>query len=455
MDFEALWREYPPAPDFFDIAYKASRDELTAIQEERFLLQVARGWEIPFYRRHWSAAGLEPGDICRLDDLQKIPPYDVHDLRKSIERAPPWGDYIGLDPQQSPMPLVLQSSGGTTGLPRPMIYSPRDREVMNILNARRLYMQGVRPYDVVQVALSMGLSNGGLSAREAIWKYTGAIPVMTGSGASTPTRRQIEIMQAWKVNHLAGFPAYIRHLALVARDELDIDPRSLGLKSLLVHLGVDSRDTLEALWGADAYDCYGTNECGCIAADCAFKTGMHVNEDAFVVEVVDPAISQSVPNGTRGTVYLTSLFKYLAPVIRYNVNDVSAYVKGDCPCGSSHRRLERLFGRSDNMIKLRGVNVFPEAIGEVIGRDQRCNGEYVCLVDTVDDAGRDELTVMVEGLDASLDRPELSAALQRALKDTIGLKMKVEVVSTGELDQYTGLSQSSKIKRVLDRRNSV
>jgi phenylacetate-CoA ligase len=155
------------------------------------------------------------------------------------------------------MPLIVQTSGGTTGLPRPMIFTPRDREVMNIITGRRLFMQGVRPYDLVQVALSMGLTNGGVLAREGIWKYTGAIPVMTGSGAQTPTRRQIELMRAWKVKHLIGFPAYLKHMGLVARDELGIEPRSLGIKSLIVHLGVDDRGALEELWSADVYDTYG------------------------------------------------------------------------------------------------------------------------------------------------------------------------------------------------------
>src|SRR5205823_4173179 len=154
----------PPAPHYLRQAHSISRDELRHRQQERFLRQIERGWEIPFYRRHWSAVGLAPGDIRSLDDLAAIPPYSVHHLRESIERAPPWGDYMGLDPDNDdPMPLALQTSGGTTGMPRPMLYSPRDREVMNILNGRRFYMQGVRPFDRVQVTLSLGLSNGGFS----------------------------------------------------------------------------------------------------------------------------------------------------------------------------------------------------------------------------------------------------------------------------------------------------
>ena len=325
LDFEALWREFPPPPDYFSGTYRLSRDEMRAMQEQRFLRQMERAWQVPFYRRHWSAAGMEPGDIRGLDDLARIPPFSVHDMRESAGNDPPWADYIGIDPaEHAPLPLILQTSGGTTGLPRPMIFTPRDREVMNIITGRRLYMQGVRPFDLVQVALSMGLTNGGVLAREGIWKYTGAVPVMTGSGAQTPTRRQIELIKAWKAKFLIGFPAYLRHMGLVARDELKVDPRELPVKGLIVHLGTDDRAALEALWGADVYDTYGCNECGTMAAECGHKSGMHVFEDAFVLEVNDPETLQPRSEGERGVVFITTLFKYAAPMIRYNMNDVTS-----------------------------------------------------------------------------------------------------------------------------------
>jgi phenylacetate-CoA ligase len=124
LDFEALWRDYPPAPDYFDSTYRMSRDALRALQEQRFLQQMQRAWQIPFYRRHWSARGMAPGDIRGLDDLVKVPPFSVHDMRESVTHNPPWADYVGIDPaEHAPLPLILQTSGGTTGLPRPMIFS--------------------------------------------------------------------------------------------------------------------------------------------------------------------------------------------------------------------------------------------------------------------------------------------------------------------------------------------
>lgn len=429
------------------------REALRRLREERFLKTVARGWEIPFFQRHWRAAGLEPGDIRRLDDITKIPPYDVSHIRVSIERNPPFGDFMGISPADGKrMPLVLQTSGGTTGLPRPMLYAPRDREVMAILGGRRFAMHGIGPGDMVLVTYSLGLSNGGFMTREGLWKYTGAVPVMTGSGASTPTRRQVEIIRAWSVNVILGFPAYLRHMALVARDEMGIDPRSLGIRVLGSHLGQESRAEIESLWDAPCHDMYGTNESGSMASECTHRTGMHIQEDAIILEVADPETGRILPDGEKGTLYITTLYRWGAPQIRFNVNDISAIATGTCPCGSTLKRLEKIYGRNDNMVKLRGVNVFPEAVGAALAEDKRSNGEYFCIVERVGEAGRDEMTVMVEVADAKTDRAVLKAQLETRLKEVLGVKVTVQTSDPGSLAQHTGVAQTSKIKRLLDRR---
>ena len=456
LDFEQLTRDYPPPPDYFRTTFRISRDELRALQEKRFLATVARGWDIPFFHRHWTSAGMARGDIRGLDDLAKIPPYTVHDIRASIERNPPFGDFMGISPEDGRrMPLVLQTSGGTTGLPRPMLYAPQDRETMAILGGRRFALHGIRPGDMVLVTYALGLSNGGLAPREALWRYTGAVPVMTGSGATTPTRRQIEIIRAWKVNVILGFPAYLRHMALVARDELGIDASSLGIRLIGTHLGMEDRRPIEALWGAPCYDMYGTHESGMLAAECRAQSGMHVQEDAFIIEVADPETGRIVPDGEKGTLYITTLYKYGAPQIRFNVNDISAYATDECACGGTMRRLVRIFGRNDNMVKLRGVNVFPEAIGAAVVEDTRTNGEFFCFVDRVGEAGTEEMTVMVEVPDAASDRARVKADLERRMKEVLGVRVAIEVVGKGELDRYTGTSQTSKVKRLMDRRTPL
>ncbi|MBI3054286.1 MAG: phenylacetate--CoA ligase family protein [Betaproteobacteria bacterium] len=453
LDFEALAREFPPPPDYFRTTFRASRDELRALQERRFLETMRRGWEIPFFQRHWRNAGMQPGDIRGLDDLQKIPPYDVHDIRASIERNPPFGDFMGISPADGKrMPLVLQTSGGTTGLPRPMLYAPRDRETMAIMGGRRFALHGVRPGDMVLVTYALGLSNGAAAPREALWRYSGAVPVMTGGGATTPTRRQIEIAQAWGINVILGFPSYLRHMALVARNEMGIDPKSLGIRLIGTHLGMEDRRGIEELWGAPCFDAYGTHESGMMAAECEQQSGMHVQEDAYILEIADPDSGRILAEGEQGTVYITTLYKYGAPQIRFNVNDISAYVPGTCACGGTLRRLARIFGRNDNMVKLRGINVFPEAIGAVVAGDRRTNGEFFCFVDRVGKAGTDEMTVLVEVTDPAADRAAVKTDLERRMKEVLGVRVTVTPAAKGALDPYTGTSQTSKIKRLLDRR---
>jgi phenylacetate-CoA ligase len=253
---------------------------------------------------------------------------------------------------------------------------------------------------------------------------------------------------------LVGFPAYLRNLALVARDELGIDPRELGIKSLIAHLGLEDRTALEELWGAPAYDTYGANEFGSIAADCEHKSGMHVFEDAFVAEIVESGSGRAVPEGERGVVYLTTLFKHVAPMIRFNTNDISAWVEGPpCACGSTHRRISKIFGRADNMVKLRGTNIFPEAVGAVVAAHALANGEYVCIVER-DTEGREDMAVQFEFLAAvdAAQKARTEAELATRLKEALGVKLRLQGVPAGELDALTGLSSTSKIRRLIDRR---
>jgi phenylacetate-CoA ligase len=455
LDFEKLWREFPPAPDYFKTVYSMPREELRALQSERFMQQMQRAWEIPFYQRHWGKAGIERGDIRCLDDLKHLPAFTVHDLRDSIARHPPWGDLMGVDPEtDDPMPLILQTSGGTTGLPRAMIYTPRDREVMNINTARRMYMQGVRPFDRVQVALATGLPNAGFLLRESLWKYTGAVPIITGTGNQTPSRRQIEIMRSWGINFFAALAPYLRHVGNVARDELNFDVRELKLKGLLCWLGVDDRKPIEEQWGTDVFDNYGTNEFGTVCCDCRYKAGMHVFEDAFVAEVADPVTLEERPTGGKGVLVLTTLFKHAAPMVRFNTNDVLSFIAGDCPCGSTHRRLSKVFGRADNMVKFCGVSIFPEAIGALVAEQAGSNGEYICVVEPPSASGRDEMTVLVEAADLSVEHSGLEQALSRRLHEALGVKLDVKVVGNGELSRLTGISDLMKVRRLLDKRKS-
>jgi phenylacetate-CoA ligase len=382
-----------------------------------------------------------------------LPPYTVKELRESIERKPPFGDFMGISPADGArMPLVLQTSGGTTGLPRPMLYAPQDRETMAILGGRRFALQGVKPGDMVMVTYSLGLGNGAIAPREALWRYTGAIAVMTGSGATTPTRRQIEIAKAWGVNVILGFPSYLRHLAIVAKDELGIDPHSLGIRSLGSHLGQEDRSHLEELWNAPCHDAYGTHESGMMAAECSERAGMHIQEDAVILEIADPETGAVLPDGDKGSVYITTLYRWGAPQIRFNINDISRIIPEPCACGGTLKKLDRIFGRNDTMVKLRGVNVFPEAIGGVVASERRSNGEYFCIVERMGVEQREEMTVLVEVAQADVDRPQLQRDMEQRFKEVVGVRLIVQVVDRGKTDEFTGTSRTSKIRRLLDRR---
>ena len=191
-----------------------------------------------------------------------------------------------------------------------------------------------------------------------------------------------------------------------------------------------------------------------VAADCVFQDGMHIQEDAFVVELLDPETGKAVAQGEKGNICVTTLFKYSAPLIRYNINDVSRIMPGTCGCGSTLLRLEKIFGRSDNMVKLRGVNVFPEAIGALVAEDARSTGEYFCIVERVGEVGRDEMTVMVEAAASSVDIAALHDDIERRLHEALSVRVEVKVVGRGELDPHTGVTRNTKARRLLDNRKA-
>jgi phenylacetate-CoA ligase len=241
-------------------------------------------------------------------------------------------------------------------------------------------------------------------------------------------------------------------MAIVARDEMNIDPHTLGIRALDSNLGPEDRASVEALWGAPVYDFYGAHESGMIAADCVYQDGMHIQEDAFIVELLDLETGMPVPPGARGNVCVTTLFKHSAPLIRYNIADVSSIRTGTCACGSTLLRLAAIFGRSDNMVKLRGVNVFPEAVGALVVEDRRTNGEFLCVVERAGEAGRDEMYVSVESTVAHGERDAVRRDLERRLNEALGVRILVEIVDAGTLEPTTGVSQNTKAKRLLDRR---
>jgi phenylacetate-CoA ligase len=251
---------------------------------------------------------------------------------------------------------------------------------------------------------------------------------------------------------ILGFPSYLRHLAIVAKEEMGIDPHSLGIRTLGSHLGQEDRARIEALWNAPCHDAYGTHESGMMAAECGARAGMHIQEDAVILEIADTETGDVLPEGAKGAVHITTLYRWGAPQIRFNINDISRIIPEPCPCGGTLKRLDRIFGRNDTMVKLRGVNVFPEAVGAVVVADARTNGEYVCIVERTGVEDREEMTVMIEVPDAGADRAAVRRDFEQRFKEVLGVRVTVDIVDRGATDRYTGTSTSSKIKRLIDRR---
>ena len=244
IDWDALYKRYPVPDVFAKTRWKWSADEIRKFQNEQFLDLMKTGWQNGFYKRRWQAAGLEPGDIKSIDDIVKLPTFDSADIKKDQEENPPFGLINGnVDEILKTQPLKLQTSGGTTGKPRPTLYAPLEWELNGLTIARVFYICGVRPGDRLQIPHTCSLGNAGWCAYKGTHDYLGALPITTGTGAVTSSRRQIEIAQEWGTNVWYVRPEYATQLAKVARDELKFDVRDLKTKFLGCGLGPDTENT--------------------------------------------------------------------------------------------------------------------------------------------------------------------------------------------------------------------
>jgi phenylacetate-CoA ligase len=443
--------DYPVGPAFVDAFRATSRDALRAAQERRFRAVMDRAWRVPFYRARWSAAGLEPGDIRGLDDLVKLPRYAKDDLMRSVAEHPPFGDFHGLDsyaPDARP-PVVFHTTSGTTGRPQPILWGPKGREMQNLVLARAYRFQGLRDDDVVHSVYGHGLVNGGHYVRETVVHFTRALFVPAGTGVETRSQTQVELMRTFGATVIVGFADYIRRLADVAR-EAGIDPgRDLRVRMISGHLGRESRAALSAAWGgAEIFDWYGVADTGTVAAEGPDHAGLYLMEDAHWVEVVDPETGAAVADGTPGNLCVTCLYKDdVFPVVRFDTNDLAAIATGDSPLGLRLRRLTGILGRSDNMVKLRGINVYPTAVGETLREVPGTTGEFICRVDRID--GREEMTVLVE---VKGDASGGAVTVRELLRRRLGIDLPVEIVAPGALAPLTGIEHRQKPIRLIRNR---
>lgn len=454
FDIRQVLADHPIGQPFVDKFGGISRDALFAMQDAQFRKVMARGWQIPFYRRLWGAQGIEPGDIAGLADIGRLPVYDKSDLMASLAEHGPLGDFTGIESfgadggsgaGAARPPVVLHTTSGTTGRPQPLMFGPKGREVINLLVGRIYRWLGVGAEDVVHSVYGHGMINGGHFIREAAVHFTNALFLPAGTGIETRSVQQVRLMADFGVTTLVGFGDYVRKLAQVAVDE-GVRER-IPMRRIIGHLGSDERALLEQAWGgAQAFDWYGVGDTGPIAAEGPSRDGLYVFEDAHYLELLDIDSGAPVAPGGTGDMVVTCLFKDdIAPCIRFNTHDVTQELAGSGG-DIAFRRITGFKGRSDNMVKLRGINVFPHAVAALIDGRADLTGEYVCRLRR-DASGREEMEVELESRGGS-DVAELGEALRRGL----GVEVAVCLCAPGGTAAVTQVESRQKPIRLVDER---
>ena len=445
---QAAIAEYGRPETYFEERFFWSPERLRAIREERLKREIWRAWEIPFYRRRWEAAAFHPGAFRRLEDLARIPPYTVEDIRGSLETQPPYGDYQALIPGPGKSGLRMYMSGGTTGRPRPTVYSAWDRVVGSLMVARGLHQHGFLPGDVVLNAWSYGTHNAAWVWDEALWLWIGCLPITVSTGNVTSSVKQLELARDYGATSILTTSDYLLHLKKVA-DAEGFARSDFKFRSFQT---IGDVKAATAAWEAPAYEIYAFHEVQTIAGECRERGGLHVWDDAFILEIVDTERGELLPPGEQGDLVVTCLYKSGSPQIRYNIKDLSTLAYGRCDCGSESTRMGRLAGRSDTMVKLRGINVWPEAVGSTMEEVIHGHLEYFCVAHRIGE--RDEMVVLVE--EPAQQPFESSAILEeklgQAVQSRLGIRLDVQLVSPGSLDQLTGRGTVAKLRRFRDDR---
>jgi phenylacetate-CoA ligase len=424
--------------DDVDPFERASRDELAALQLERLKATLRHAYEnVALYRRRFDDAGVSPADCGTLDDLRHFPFTTKEDLRT--------GYPLGLLAVPRHRVARLHASSGTTGLPTVVAYTARDIATWSEVVARSIRAAGGAPGDLVHITYGYGLFTGGLGMHYGAERLgCTVVPVSGGM-----TERQVRLIIDLRPDIIMVTPSYL----LVIIDELErqgVDPRTTSLRVGI--LGAEPwteqmRLEIEARLDISAVDIYGLSEVmgPGVAVECAdAKDGLQLWEDHFYPEVVDPGTGAVLPDGERGELVFTSLTKEAMPVIRYRTRDLTRLLPGT---SRSMRRIERITGRSDDMIILRGVNLYPTQVEELILRTPGLSPHFELVLTRP--RRLDELTVRVEARPdaAASGRQALSAQLGLFIKDTIGVTVGVDVVDPGSIERSAG-----KARRVIDRR---
>jgi phenylacetate-CoA ligase len=417
------------------------RTALESFQKERLTDTLRRVYKnVPFYRMHFDRAGLDPENIKNLHDIRKLPFTTNDDLRQNY----PFG--LLAIPKDSI--IRVHTSSGTTGKPKAIFFSKKDIERAADLIARCLVMTGTGTGDVLQNMMTYGLFTGALMMHYGA-ENVGALVVPAGPGN---TERQISLMRDFGTTVFHITPSYALYLASVFH-ESGIDPRKdLSLKRAYMGAEPYSEKTqkkIEQLIGIDVYNSYGLTEMNGpgVAFECLYKNGMHLWEDHFLMEIINPETGEVLTDGKEGELVLTSLRREAMPLIRYRTRDITKILTGTCACGRTHRRISRILGRSDDMFIVRGVNIFPQQIEHVLMGMKGVAQNYQIILDSYDD-----ITVNVEIVrdlfDGNIEHlMNLRSEITDKVRAAVLVKPKVELHEPGTLPISEG-----KAKRVIDNR---
>ena len=419
------------------------REQLQELQLKRLKETVKLAVNSPFYKEVFEKNGLTPDSIQTLDDLQKIPFTTKNDLRTHY----PFG--MAAIPIQKC--VRIHSSSGTTGNPTVVLHSARDLDQWANQVARCMYMVGLRDTDVFQNTSGYGMFTGGLGFQYGAERL-GALTVPAAAGN---TKRQIKFITDFGTTCLHIIPSYATRLAEVMY-EMGIDPRR-DTKLHTVCIGAEphseeQRKRIEQLLGVKAYNCFGMSEMNGpgVAFECPEQNGLHIWEDYVIPEIINPTTLEPVPEGEIGELVLTTINREAMPLLRYRTRDLTRFIPGECPCGRTHRRPARFVGRSDDMIILKGVNIFPIQIEKILMNFKELGSNYLITIETV--GYNDEMLIEVELSDLFTDDysalERLAKEVTRQLKDELLLTPRVRLVGKGSLPAPEG----GKAVRVKDLR---
>ena len=426
-----------PAVEFME------REALERLQLANLRMTVAQALKTPFYQRRLAEVGLTgPEDLASLRDLHHLPYTTKDDLREAY----PYG-LLAVDQEQA---VRLHTSSGTTGMPTVIYHTRRDLDGWTELVARCIAATGATARDVFQNMTNYGLFTGGLGLHYGA-ERVGMLVIPASSGN---TSRQIQLMKNFGVTVVHATPSYLLHLhAALATEGVSLD--QLRLQKAFIGAEPHSEQTrrkIEELFKIKAYNSYGLSEMNGpgVAFECLYQSGLHLWEDAYLLEIIDPHRLQPCAEEETGEIVLTTLQRQATPLLRYRTRDLSHLVGGHCPCGRSHRRLARIKGRSDDMLIINGVNLFPSQIEEVLMKMPEVSNNYLIQVEKR--GAMDRLAVKTE-IDAQLftgnsrTLDDLRERISELLRSAILVKPVVELHEPGSLPVSEG-----KAKRVVDLR---